>query len=104
MKVGVVLEDIIRTTKNHIGEEWTTLARCTGMTKTDIDAIRYNNMLNLVEQIHQFFEHWKRSNGNAATAQALVTALFKELTTSEAVANLKKNGLIERKGMYLLKK
>ncbi len=35
--------------------------------QTDIDAIEYNNMCNLREQIFQMFHEWKRKEGSGAT-------------------------------------
>jgi len=95
---GVKLVDIIKTAKEHIGNDWITLARHFKMSKTDIDSIRSDYRDNLKEQIHQFFEQWERQNGYNATAEALVKGLVSCLSSSEVIKQLKKDHLIMRRG------
>ena len=97
---GVQVYDIIKTAKEHIGVDWTVLARHFNMSKTDIDSIRSDYRDNLKEQIHQFFELWKRQNGDDATSEKLVEGLVSCLTTSDVVIHLKKESLITRRGEY----
>ena len=95
---GVTLEDIIRCAREHIGQDWPTLARGFKMNKNVVDAIKSDNRDNLVEQIAQFFIHWERENGKAATAQAFVDCVMAELPRSHVLFNLTKKRYIEKKG------
>ena len=95
---GVTLDDIVRCAREHIGQDWPTLARGFKMSKTEIDAIKSDNRDNLVEQIIQFSSCWERQNGGAATAQAFVDCVMKELPHSEVIFHLKKKSYIEKKG------
>ena len=57
---GVTLDDIVRCAREHIGQDWPTLARGFNMNKTEIDSIKSDNGDNLVEQMVQLFIRWKR--------------------------------------------
>ena len=94
---GVTLEDIIRCAREHIGQDWPTLARGFKIKKNVIDAIKSDNRDNLVEQITHFFIHWERENGEAATAQAFVDCVMAELPHSDVLINLRKKRYIEKK-------
>ena len=65
------LDAYIRVLSDLIGQDWKCLARELGLSKTDIDALEYNNVRNLKEQICQFFHTWKTQEGNDASVEKL---------------------------------
>jgi len=59
----------------HIGTDWKVLARALELSRTDIDAIEYENRFNLKDQIYEFFYKWRQQEGKNASIQKLVSGL-----------------------------
>ncbi len=61
--------------------------------QTDIDAIEYNSMCNLREQIFQMFHEWKRKEGSGATTAHLLAAI-KDAELQELLRILREKGFV----------
>ena len=74
--VGLVdLDAFIKELSNHIGVDWKALARELGLSKTDTDAIEYDNHMSMKDQIFGFFFKWKQQEGKNASVQKLIDGL-----------------------------
>ena len=74
--VGLIdLEAFIKELSEHIGGDWKALARELGLSKTDIDAIEYDNRLSMKDQIFEFFYKWKQREGKDVSVQKLIDGL-----------------------------
>lgn len=71
-------EIFIKVPSEHIGTDWKALARARELSRTDIDAIEYENRFNLKDQIYEFFYKWKQQEGKTASIQKLVSGLKAE--------------------------
>ena len=69
------LDNFINKVSKHIGLEWKFLAQELDFDETDIDAIEYQDVWNLKEQIFQMFYQWRRRDGDGATTGRLLSAL-----------------------------
>ena len=76
-----------------IGIKWKDLAHHLGLQKTEIDAIEYNNLLNLEEQIFQFFDKWRQQQGQDASVEKLVEGL-RAARLQEQLDSLGRAGLL----------
>ena len=74
-----------------IGLQWKHLARKLNFTTTDIDALSHDNQLDLREQIFQFFDKWKQTEGNGASVQKLVDGLQAAKLTEQLQSLTAKN-------------
>ena len=73
--VGLIdLEAFIKELSEHIGQDWKALARELGLSKTDIDAIEYDNRY-MKDQIFEFFYKWKQREGKDVSVQKLIDGL-----------------------------
>ena len=79
----------------HIGGDWKKLARKLGLSKTDIDAVYYDNLSSLEEQIFQFFDKWKQKTGMNATEKLLIDGL-KAAKLNETLQKLQKAGFLPK--------
>ena len=92
--VGLIdLEAFIKELSEHIGGDWKALARELGLSKTDIDAIEYDNRLSMKDQIFEFFYKWKQQEGNNASVQKLIDGL-KAANLEEQIKKMKEAGLM----------
>ena len=69
------LETFITALSEHIGNDWKVLARALELSKTDIDAIEYENRFNLKDQIYEFFYKWRQQKGKNVSIQKLIREL-----------------------------
>ena len=69
------LEAFIKKLSEHIGRDWKALARELGLSKTDIDAIEYDNRLSMKDQIFEFFYKLKQREGKDVSVQKLIDGL-----------------------------
>ena len=70
-----LVDAFIKELSKHIGIDWKALARELGLSKTDIDAIEYDNRLSMEDQIFGFFYKWKQREGKDASVQKLIDGL-----------------------------
>ena len=70
------MDEAIRIIEKGIGKHWKSLARALGFSRTDIDAIPYENPHDLKECIHCFFSRWKDKEGSSASVPKLVNGLL----------------------------
>ncbi len=89
------VDQAIKVVSDHIGSRWKELARKLKFTRTTIDAVQHNNLLNLLEQIHDFFHRWKQRDGREATLEELVEGL-KATKLQDCLSELESNGLIPK--------
>ena len=79
LPVGLVdIDAFIKELSKHIGGDWKALARELGLSKTDTDAIEYDNPLSMKDQIFEFFYKWKQREGKDASVQKLIDGLKAE--------------------------
>ena len=71
-------ETFTKVLSEHIGTDWKALARALELSRTDIDAIEYENRFSLKDQIYEFFYKWKQREGKNASIQKLVSGLKAE--------------------------
>ena len=69
------------------------MARELGLLKTDIDAIEYDNPLNMKDHIFEFFYKWKQREGKNASVQKLIDGL-KAANLEEQIKKMKEAGLM----------
>ena len=92
--VGLVnLDAFIKELSEHIGGDWKALARELGLSRTDIDAIEYDNPFNMKDQIFEFFYKWKQQEGKNASVQKLIDGL-KAGNLEEQLKNMQETGLM----------
>lgn len=74
----ILVDEAIKIIERKIGKNWKSLARSKAMNfnPTDIDAITYENPLNLKECIYSFFSQWKQKEGSNASVIKLVNGLL----------------------------
>jgi len=71
------------------------------LSRTDIDAIEYENRFNLKDQIYEFFYEWRQQEGKNASIQKLVNGLKAE-KLEEPLRKMGEAGLLpEGKLTYL---
>lgn len=70
------MDEAIKIIEKGIGKHWKSLARALGFSRTDIDAISYENPHDLRECIHSFFSQWKEKEGSSASVPKLVNGLL----------------------------
>ena len=76
VSVGLLdTEAFIKELSEHIGGDWKALARELGLSKTDVDAIKYDNRLSMKDQIFEFFYKWKQREGKDVSVQKLIDGL-----------------------------
>ena len=91
---GFVNVDVfIKELSKHIGIDWKALARELGLSKTDIDAIEYDNHLSMKDQIFGFFFKWKQQEGKNASVQKLIDGL-KAANLEEQLKKMQEAGLM----------
>ncbi len=89
-------DELVKKISRNISSHWKKLARELSFDETDIGAIEYRDPFDLEEQITNFFNKWKRKNGNFATKEVLLAAI-KSLSPSlpaEIVRALRENGVV----------
>ena len=92
--VGLVdIEAFIKELSEHIGIDWKALARKLGLSKTDIDAIEYDNHMSMKDQIFEFFYKWKQREGKDASVQKLIDGL-KAANLEEQLKKMHEAGLM----------
>ena len=87
------VDAFIKELSKHIGGDWKALARELGLSKTEIDAIEYDNPLNMKEHIFAFFFKWKQQEGRNASAQKLIDGL-KAANLEEQLKKMHEAGLM----------
>ena len=91
--VGLIdLEAFIEELSKHIGVDWKALARELGLSKTNIDAIEYDNHLSMKDQIFEFFYKWKQWEGKDISVQKLIDGL-KAVKLEEQLRKMHEAGL-----------
>ena len=89
----VDIEAFIKELSEHIGIDWKALARKLGLSKTDIDAIEYDNHMSMKDQIFEFFYKWKQREGKDASVQKLIDGL-KAANLEEQLKKMHEAGLM----------
>ena len=94
LPVGLVdIDAFIKELSKHIGGDWKALARELGLSKTDIDAIEYDNHFSMKDQVFEFFYKWKQRQGKDASVQKLIDGL-KAAKLEEQLKKMHEAGLM----------
>ena len=89
----VYLDAFIKELSEHIGIDWKALARELELSKTDIDAIEYDNHLSMKDQIFEFFHKWEQREGKDVSVQKLIDGL-KAAKLEEQLKKMHEAGLM----------